>query len=761
MKKLSLLSLTLAMAFSAAIAAPVDVNLAKTYGQKYVQNTLGKKTAELMWVYTETTDAGADALYVFNYDHGYVVVAADDRAHPILGYSEDAAFDVNRIPEGLQYYLGFYARQIQYAIDNELPADLEIAEQWYLLQKEGTFTKTRMNRAVTPLLSTIWNQDFPYNFYAPACNSYWTGNHCYAGCVACSMSQLMKYWNWPEMGVGEHSYSTSTYGGTLSVNFGEATYNWSIMPNSLGSTADDAAKAVALLMYHCGVAVDMDYSPSGSGASTGDVPPAVIEHFRYGACTNMKYRDEFSMTEWRDMLMSSFDRGIPVIYSGTESDGSGGHAFNCDGYNDQGLFHFNWGWSGQGNNTYYQLDALTTFNGSFNYYQRVVFEMIPDYIYNATVPAIESLTVEVADIMTHTVEISGTIPATSVTGDALQSVQRVILKRNGEVIHTFNNPQPGEEFSFSDEVSEYGCYEYSVCGVNNDMEGEWFSRTVLLGPNCTWKFTCTTTNFQGWNGGSIQVIGANGAVVKEVAMTSSTPLSEKFQMPEGSFSLRWVAPSTEVPTMTISLKNSANQQVYNFSGSSSQLEETIYSGDNDCEGCTPPTNLTGEYQFINGEFGTLLSWSCDYDPSNYKIYRSVDGDEYVEIAKIDNTEHEYFDVVEAGNYYYQVTAFSTVCESTPAITGANTDYVYIIVTSTEENSVKASIYPNPANEKISIQASNISEVVVYNILGQPVYRHQGLTNSLDINTSSIESGIYTVNVISSEGATVRRIMIIH
>ncbi len=760
MKKLSLLWLALTLTVGAAFAAPVDVNTAKNLGQKYVHYTLGQKSAELSLVYTGTSQAGTEALYVFNFDHGYVVVAADDHAHPILGYCDDQEFNVDQIPEGLQYYLNYYARQIQYAIDNDLPVDLEIAEQWYLVAKEGTMVKNRGSRAVAPLLSTTWDQGYPYNYYAPSCSSYWTGNHCYAGCVACSMSQVMKYWNWPETGVGEHSYNTSSYGGTLSANFGATTYNWSIMPNALGSTANAAAQAVALLMYHCGIAVDMDYAPDGSGAHTEDVPNAVIEYFRYGAGTYLDYRDSYSRTQWEDMLIESFDRGLPVVYSGSEADGSGGHAFNCDGYNNQRMFHFNWGWSGS-NNNYFQIDALNTGNGTFNAYQRVVFDMMPDYIYDAMVPAIETTEVGVDNAQTKTVHLSWTVPAESASGAALQSIESIVVERNGSTIQTYNNPQPGEAMSLDDEVSDYGCYEYTIYGVNNGFKGEMVKKTALVGPNCTWKFVCQTSNFQGWNGGKVQVLDHNGVVFKEVTMTSSSPLSEKFQMPEGAFSLKWSAPATAVSSMTVTLKNSANQTAYTFTGSSSQLSGTIYSGDNDCANCTPPTNLTGEYQYESGIFGTLLTWSCDYDPSNYKIYRSEDGVEYTEIAKIENTEHEYFDEVGQGNYYYKVTAYSSACESTPAMTAEDSDYVYVTVTDVNETGVNAEIYPNPVNDLLSIRAHGISEVVVYNVMGQCVYRYRGTTDELKVNTDNLESGIYTVNVTTSMGQVSRRVVIAH
>ena len=758
MKKLSLLSLALVFAMSAVFASPVDVNRAKSLGLKYVQNTLGMKTTELSLAYTETCASGVDALYVFNYDQGYVVVAADDRAYPILGYCTDAVFDVNNLPEGLRYYLGHYARQIQYAIDEHLAVEPEVAEQWYLLDKEGVTMKTRSDRAVAPLLSTTWDQGWPYNYYAPACSSYYTNNHCYAGCVATAMSQVMKYWNWPETGNGQHSYSSSSYGGTLSADFGAATYNWSIMPNSC-SANNAASQAVALLMYHCGIAVDMDYAPDGSGAHAEDVPEAVINYFRYGSCTNVEYRDNYTKTQWEDILIESLDRGIPMVYAG--SDESGGHAFNCDGYNDQRKFHFNWGWSGSGNNQYYEIDALNTFNGTFNQYQRAIVNMIPDYIYDVMVPAIETFEATVADAATHTVVLNWTVPAVSQSGAQLESIANIIVKRNGNVIQTYNNPQPGEQITFEDTVEDDGCYEYTIYGVNEDLEGPNYRKVILVGPNCTWKIVGQTTNFQGWSGGALQFIDHNGVLFKEITMTNSSPISEKFQMPEGEFQIKWVTPTATVQSITINLKNSANQSVYSFNGSSTQLNGTVFSGSNDCPSCTPPTNLEGEYYYDNGSFGTRLTWSCDYTPSKYKIYRSDDGVEYDEIAAIDGAENEYLDEVAVGTYYYKVTAFSTTCESTPAFTTEGTDYLLVTVTGVLEQNADATIYPNPARTSLSIQASGIQQVTLYNVVGQQVYHFEGSTDALTINTARLEQGIYTVSVTTATGKTSRRIVVLH
>ena len=750
MKKLLVIVAALVVFAGQMFAAPVDVNTAKELGAKYLKNNVEH-------VYTLSSEEGVAYLYVFNYDNGFVVMAADDRAYPVLGYGEDGAFDINNIPEGMRYLLGHYGRQIQYAIDNELVAEADVVEQWDLLRKEGVTMKTRMEKAVQPLLATTWNQDWPYNYYAPACQSYWTNNHCYAGCVATAMSQVMKYWNWPETGVGEHSYSSSSYGGTLSANFGATTYEWSIMPNSV-SSANAGGLAVALLMYHCGIAVDMDYAPDGSGAHTEDVGPALIEYFRYGACAHVESRDSYTKTAWEDMLIAQLDRGIPFVYAGSDTDG--GHAFNCDGYNDQRRFHFNWGWSGSYNNTYYAIDALNTGNGSFNSYQRAVFEIVPDYVYDAMVPAVETMTATVADAVTKTVNLSLTVPTESESGAALTSIQKLVVKRNGTIIQTFNNPQPGDVITFTDEVANYGAYEYTINGFNNDIPGDAFSQLVVVGPSCTWKFVCQTTSFQGWNDGKIQVVDNNGTVFKEITMTSSTPLSEKVVFPEGNFTLKWVAPSSAVSSLTINLKDSAGQSAYSFNGSSSQLNGNIYTGNNDCPNCTAPTNFAGEFTYQGGASGAHLSWNCAYTPSKFKVYRSDDGDEYTEVAAIDGDQNEYFDAVANGTYYYKVTAYNSACESNPALTPNNVDYVVVAVMAVAENSINARLYPNPTSGYLKIEANAIKTVEVFNLVGQKVFEEEINANECVVNMKDFGNGIYMVRIQAASGMTTQKVSVI-
>lgn len=748
--------LMLALFVGQLIASPVDVNTARQLSLKYVQENATKKVADLDLVYTQTTESGAHALYVFNFEGGYMIMAADDVAQPILAFGEEGCFDANNIPDGLAYYLRHYARQIEYAVTNNIPADPEIAEQWEQIRRYGVIKSERATRGdVAPLISTNWNQDSPFNAYCPT-GQGGPGGRAYAGCVATAMSMVMKHWNWPDHGQGSHSYTPSGYP-TQTVDFENANYQWNNMPNNVNNSN---YQAIALLMYHCGVAVDMQYGPQGSGAHSQDVPDAIFNYFRYTKSANRLDRDLYTRNEWEEILISNLMEGFPMYYSGAE--GNSGHAFVCCGYRESDRkFYFNWGWSGF-NNSYFAIDALNTYSGNFNDYQAVIIDMIPDYVYDGLIPAVSDLEVIAENVHSNVGVVSWTNPTTSFDGTVLENIERVVLLRNDQEIFSQDNVTPGEVMTFEDNVPDYDCYTYRIYFMSNGAKGRAAEFRYQYGPTCTWKVVGQTTNFQGWNGGKIQVKNRFGSVLQEVTMTGSTPISQQIAMPEGDVTFNWVAPNSAVTNLTINIKDSSNNSVYTFTGNSNQVPATLYTGNNDCAGCQPPTNLTGEYQWTNEGFGTLLSWDYEGEPQSFKVYRSEDGVDYQMVATVDKTSREYLDIVDAGDYYYQVTAFRSYCESTPAWVDDETDYIHVEVTSVSENGEAGlNVYPNPANALMSVEAEGLEQVTICNVMGQMVKTQRCNEDGVVINTADIASGIYTISVKTNQGTMTKRFSVIH
>ena len=372
---LSLMVLLLATAVVAK-ANPIGLSTAREVGAKFINANTKMTLANpnsLRLVTTYNTSDGTAAFHVFNTERGFVIVAADDCSIPILAYSEEGPFDVENIPEQMEGYLQVYQKEIQYGIEHRLSADETIDKQWNMLRTTGRIFGNRSTTAVEPLLTETWNQNCYYNALCPE-DSNGPCGHVYAGCVATAMGQIMHFWQYPVVGSGSHTYYPDGYP-EQTANFGATTYDWVNMPNNLNSSSSSTQiNAVATLLWHCGIAVNMMYSANGSGAYSVDVPYALTEYFNYSEDLFGQYKEDNA--SWLSLIKTNLDLGLPIYYSGSDVNGAGGHAFVCDGYDANDYLHFNWGWSGSGN-AYFAIDALNVGNYQFNNYNYAIFNIRP------------------------------------------------------------------------------------------------------------------------------------------------------------------------------------------------------------------------------------------------------------------------------------------------------------------------------------------------------------------------------------------------
>ena len=366
MKKISTLFLLFLIGITSLFCSPIDTNLSKRIATHfYASRVRGESSAIARLAYTIKAKSihfrdSVTCFRIYNVSNGFVIVSANDCLTPVIGYSTEGNFDASNIPVQMKDWLDGYASDAVEAIAAGITSDAEAATKWRMLSDEH-FEATRFGTPVVgPLLSTTWDQNSPYNIFCPA-DAQGPEGHTYAGCVATAMGQIIRYWEYPTHGIGQHSYnanfSDEGYGdyGTQSVNFGNATYNYSLMPNSISSSSSqEQISEVAKLLYHCGVSVDMKYGYDGSGAITSYSATALTTYFGYPGCTH-KNRMLVSENNWKNYLKTDLNNLQPIIYYGS---GTGGHAFVCDGYDSENYFHFNWGWSGSYNG-YFLLDALT------------------------------------------------------------------------------------------------------------------------------------------------------------------------------------------------------------------------------------------------------------------------------------------------------------------------------------------------------------------------------------------------------------------
>ena len=364
---ISLLSLMSLVAGGYAIHVPQQE--ARVIASQFYRNHHpgGVISSEISEVFTAEYQM-VPTFYTFNFaTGGFVIVAADDASLPILGYSFENQMPREVVNPAAKEWLDGYSKEI-YEIIGHVLSNTGTRPEWDAIQ-HGNPDRSPMN--VDPLLTTTWDQGCYYNALCPADPAAgWSCGHVYTGCVATAMAQIMKYHNFPPQGVGSHSYTHPLYG-VQTADFGSTTYNWTSMPNNVGG----ANSAVATLMYHAGVSVDMQYAVDGSGAYSDDVPDALKNYFNYKPGVRIEYKNNFPNAEdFKNLIRGDLDDQLPVYYSGS---GSAGHAFVCDGYRlSDGKFHFNWGWSGSSNG-WFTIGSLNPGGYTFNNDNAVVLQIKP------------------------------------------------------------------------------------------------------------------------------------------------------------------------------------------------------------------------------------------------------------------------------------------------------------------------------------------------------------------------------------------------
>ncbi|MCC8039372.1 MAG: C10 family peptidase [Bacteroidales bacterium] len=314
---------------------------------------------------------GTPTVYAFADGHTTVLLSADDRVAPVLGYF-DQPTDMATVPANVAKWLEEYSRQITWARAN----------------RSGDFVSiTRPERdPISPLLTTQWSQRDPYNRLCPI---DYTGERSVTGCVATAMAQVMNYHQWPAQGKGVINYTWGRWDGSsedLSLDLSTITFDWDNMIATYQNDdfTDAQAQAVAELMQACGYSVNMIYSSQTSGTSSQSVPVALVQNFDYSNSAQIEVRDLYTLEQWEEMVYNNLKNYGPVLYSGITTYWEG-HEFVVDGYQADGYFHLNWGWNGLCDG-YFLLDALTPevmgtggaeSGQGFIYYQDAVMNLAP------------------------------------------------------------------------------------------------------------------------------------------------------------------------------------------------------------------------------------------------------------------------------------------------------------------------------------------------------------------------------------------------
>lgn len=289
---------------------------------------------------------------------GFVLLSADDDAPPVKLHSDSSSWE--DLPASFLKI-----------IETELSGDLMTLEemkkqkrsvapkhskQWLALS-DPVNQPASLSTLLPPnsgniLTTTAWNQVAPFNYYCPMIG----GSQAYAGCSACTLAQIMRFYAQPRIVAKNHTDSNNS---ACSIyDTGPVDYDWANMQDYITTSSTLAQKqAVGQLIYHAAVALDSMFQFNSTAARSSDVPAVLQTYFGY-SCGGYEQKAGFTDSQWYQKIVTDIDASRPIYYSLDQSDGSEGHAAVCDGYQSGNEIHLNLGWSGAGNEVWYTVDSV-------------------------------------------------------------------------------------------------------------------------------------------------------------------------------------------------------------------------------------------------------------------------------------------------------------------------------------------------------------------------------------------------------------------
>jgi hypothetical protein len=460
MRKIKYLVASLFLMSAMANANPVPEHTASVVAANFYKQTYSIDAGVLRLAYTETSSDGQALYYVYNVgsENGFVIVSAEDAGYPVIASSTTGHYVVPTTNNNVGWWMGKRKNEIISMRANNIQANSDVTAEWNNYINNTARNTHQAMVGVAPLCQTTWDQSPYYNQNCPGGSV--------TGCVATAMAQIMKYWAYPAVGTGSWCYYDEISSGDqenygeLCATFDTSHYAWSAMPNSVTSLNREVAK----LMYDCGVSVDMDYSPSGSGSIVIGAAPSAqnsyVEYFGYYQWSIQGVmQNSYTKTQWLNMLENELNNGRPIQYEGQDPN-NGGHSWVCDGYNSSNQLYMNWGWSGT-DDAYYTYNDLAPTGSGDDFSQEVgaLIGIMPAYKGLGVAKVSNNTSLKVYPNPSNGIF---NVELESVTGNPQISVYNVL----GQEVYTSKITNVQTSLNLSNQAK--GVYMYRILNENGD-----------------------------------------------------------------------------------------------------------------------------------------------------------------------------------------------------------------------------------------------------------------------------------------------------
>ena len=500
----------------------------------------------------------------------------------------------------------------------------------------------------------------------------------------------------------------------------------------------------------------MDYGANASGAYSEDAMDAFMQYFRYSNNLDFADRDDYIDQQWIELLKNEIDNGRPMYYSAysySKDATRGGHAFVCDGYDENDFFHFNWGWQGF-DNGFYSINAMNLTYHEYNYNHRASINLQPVGDYYDQPKPVKDLSIEPwAYGMAVTLTMQA--PYQTIGGEPLTAIDSIVVLKNDELFHAFVAPQPGENLeleSFLENEDSGKVNYFTVYPVTADGRGKSITMPVQMWTSYGGMSTPMTFNLHdsagdGWLSPAISIIDERGVVQYRIGLDEGYESTVTVNIPVNCYlTLYWnycnVGYEDDDEECSFEVYNYIGEMIYEQTGKP-QVGEllTFYS---DFDVVVAPDFITAEEAVTKeGNYVVHVQWGLENINQwfgHFVLERFLDPDGEPDASwDFSADEMDYFDEVETGTYYYRVRAEYGAGGGVPVSSGyapnldnPELDYAMVTFDSVDE-----------------ITVEDFVSVKVYDIFGRLVY--SGETASFYAN--SLQNGVYMLQYLTSNGGS--------
>jgi len=686
------------------MAGPVSEKNAATVAHNFVtEKMVFNNKIRPSLILQETKIEGETAVfYRYNIsEKGFIIIAASDLVVPILAYSFDENFVTH---PGTQYILQDYSLQIEALEKSKADQDDKIAQLWKHYLAIDFVPNDNKGTVLKPLIHTRWNQNKFYNTYCPwdkNAGSYYD-YRVPNGCVALAAAQLMFYYRHPETGTGGVSYVPTPYP-RQTVQFNRAHYEWDAMVNMPQTYTNEIAE----IIYHVGVASEMGYTSDGSGTYTQLAAQRLNENFKYGNMYTQICRgnEQGDNSSYATLLRDYLDGLHPILYSGATSASGGGHAFLLDGYDDNGLFHVNWGWGGSSDG-YYHIDYLAP-GGSglgFDNYSCAMLNVQPNLAY-------------------YNIGCSGFKRQTGTSGSISSGAP-------------FMNYAPQPDCSWMIAAPYANQYQFTFNKIHTTPNADVV--TIYNGPS---ENSGIAAQFSG------DTIPANPIVINADSVLITFRGTAATNSQYKGFSIDYITTSNTPRCQSAYPSNTDAYTIY-----SPEIIDGKYLPDMNCTWQLRPQYTKGfnfvfyKFDLAEGDFVEIYN-ATTTPPTLYKRFDINETPSGIYTVNFNKANIKF-----VSDNYKEKSGFELLEE---AILDIEDDII---------NHIR--IYPNPATHELQIinyTFQNGDQVDIYNILGQRKLSTANgsidLTHHSIIDVSTLTSGLYLLQITTQNGKVIKKITI--